>query len=95
METTIVNIKSGASYDQYIGRVGRGQDGYFGNPFHLGPGEKRGATIERYKLYFHSRLDADPQFKQRVLDLKGKTLGCFCKPHACHGDIIAEYLNNQ
>ena len=28
-----------------------------------------------------------------VVKLKGKTLGCFCKPYPCHGDIIAEYLN--
>jgi hypothetical protein len=23
------------------------------------------------------------------LELKGKTLGCFCKPLACHGDVLA------
>lgn len=23
----------------------------------------------------------------------GKVLGCFCKPKACHGDILAEVLN--
>jgi hypothetical protein len=26
--------------------------------------------------------------------LRGKTLGCFCKPHPCHGDIIAAYLDS-
>ncbi len=31
--------------------------------------------------------------KEDVLALKGKTLGCHCKPAACHGDVIAEYLN--
>ena len=25
--------------------------------------------------------------------LQGKTLGCFCKPDPCHGDIIKEYLD--
>jgi hypothetical protein len=24
------------------------------------------------------------------VELKGKTLGCWCKPEACHGDILAE-----
>lgn len=27
-------------------------------------------------------------------ELKGKILGCFCKPKACHCDIIKEYLDN-
>jgi hypothetical protein len=32
-KTTVVNIWTGAAYDQYIGRAGHGHDGYFGNPF--------------------------------------------------------------
>ena len=93
MSTTVVNLFKN-KYDVYIGRAGKGQDGYFGNPFPLKPGEPRGATIERYKEYFDNRIANDPAFKARVLELKGKTLGCFCKPNSCHGDIIAEYLNN-
>lgn len=31
--------------------------------------------------------------KSDAQQLIGKRLGCFCKPHACHGDIIANYLN--
>ena len=23
-------------------------------------------------------------------ELKGKTLGCWCKPRWCHGDVLAE-----
>lgn len=25
--------------------------------------------------------------------MKGKTIGCFCRPHPCHGDVIAEWLD--
>ncbi len=32
--TRVVNIRKKA-YDVYIGRAGKGQDGYFGNPFRL------------------------------------------------------------
>lgn len=92
--TTVVNLKTGVPYDIYIGRAGHGQDGYFGNPFKLRPDEPRGTTLQRYREYFQSRLGTDAEFARRILELKGKTLGCFCKPHACHGDIIAEYLNN-
>jgi len=92
MKTTVVNIRYD-DYDVYIGRAGKGQSGYFGNPFPL-MGASRGATIEKYKEYFYKRINTDPEFKERVLSLKGKRLGCFCKPYQCHGDIIAEYLES-
>lgn len=95
MATTVVNIKSGATYDQYIGRAGHGHDGYFGNPFKLQPGESRGATLSNYKKWFDHRIANDPKFKERILSLKGKILGCFCHPNLCHGDIIAQYLDTQ
>lgn len=91
-KTTVVNIRN-SSYDVYIGRAGRGQDGYFGNPFPLEKGAPKGSTLEKYKEYFYNRINEDPEFKARIHALKGKTLGCFCKPHPCHGDTIAEYLN--
>jgi len=91
--TSVVNIYK-AFYDQYIGRAGKGQDGYFGNPFRLQPGESRGSTIEKYRRYFYDRLQNDPVFKKKVHELRGKVLGCFCKPYSCHGDVIAEYLNS-
>lgn len=92
MPTTVVNLKE-SSYDVYIGRAGKGQDGYFGNPFRLIIERHRLAVLEQYKAYFYERINTDPEFKRRILELKGKRLGCFCKPKACHGDVIAEYLN--
>lgn len=92
--TTVVNLKV-SSYDVYIGRAGRGQDGYFGNPIKLKIGDSKGSTLAKYKEYFDNRVQHDTEFRNKILSLKGKVLGCFCKPHACHGDIIAEYLNNQ
>ena len=44
MKTRVVNIKE-EKYDVYIGRAGRGQDGYFGNPFVLKAGETRGSSL--------------------------------------------------
>lgn len=90
-ETRVVNIYK-EPYDIYIGRTGKGKDGYFGNPFPLKQGEARGSTLVKYKEYFDTRIANDPEFKERILSLKGKTLGCFCKPNPCHGDIIKEYL---
>jgi len=28
-----------------------------------------------------------------VYKLAGKRLGCFCKPSAFHGDVLADFLN--
>lgn len=29
---------------------------------------------------------------EELLLLKGKTLGCWCKPEACHGDVLVELV---
>lgn len=92
--TKVVNIRQ-ENYEVYIGRSGRGMDGYFGNPFKLLPGMVRGETLDRFREYFYKRLQTDPEFKKRIDSLQGKTLGCFCKPYPCHGDIIKEYLDSQ
>lgn len=101
MKTRVVNIHHKEPYDVYIGRSGKGQDGYFGNPYRAihDKDEDRQAVREKvvreFDEYFYRRLDSDPEFKRRVHELKGKVLGCFCKPKLCHGDIIVEYIENE
>lgn len=92
-QTTVVNIHHKTPYDVYIGRAGKGQDGYFGNPIPL-IGLTRQECLTEYRKYFYKRINSDSEFKQRILTLKGKVLGCFCYPKECHGDVIAEYLNS-
>ena len=91
MKTTVVNLKRDP-YDVYIGREGRGFEGPFGNPY-LVAKDSRDRAIEKFSIYFYTRMEFDPIFREKVLALKGKRLGCFCKPQACHGDVIAEYLD--
>lgn len=88
--TTVVNLRK-EPFDVYIGRAGHGHDGTFGNPFSQWD---RATNIAKFREYFLERIQQDRDFKSKVLSLKGKRLGCFCKPKDCHGDIIAEYLNN-
>ena len=90
----MVNIRK-ESCDVYIGRAGQGKDGYFGNPFRLEATMTRGGTLDRYRKYFYYRLSTDEKFRRRIGELQGKTLGCFCKPNPCHGDIIKEYLERM
>jgi len=66
--TRVVDMRI-SGYNVYIGRAGKGQDGYFGNPFRLRASESRGATIERYREYFYNRLKTDPEFKRRIHEL--------------------------
>jgi hypothetical protein len=90
--TRVVNLRR-EKYDVYIGRAGHGQDGYFGNPFPVGA--YGGFAFPRYRAYFLNRMKGDPEFRSRVEQLRGKVLGCFCKPCPCHGDVIVEYLENH
>ena len=86
--TKVVN-KYREAYDVYIGRPSQ-----FGNPFSVKEYGREGC-IEKYKEYFYKRIKEDVKFKEEVLKLKDKVLGCFCKPLACHGDVIKEYLDNN
>lgn len=98
--TSVINLYK-EEYDVYIGRHGKGRDGYFGNPIrtneecvvcndiHITSGD----TLKCFEIYFNDRIIHDDVFKQRILELKGKKLGCFCKPKQCHGDVIVRYLN--
>jgi hypothetical protein len=94
MQTVVVNIYK-EQFDVYIGRAGRGEDGYFGNPFRMGNGISREDAVQRFQRYFIDRIEKDSEFKRRILALKAKRLGCFCKPKACHGDVIADWLNKM
>jgi hypothetical protein len=94
MQTVVVNIHK-EPFDVYIGRRGRGQDGYFGNPFRIGHGISREDAVNGFQKHFAERIEKDTGFKRRILALKGKRLGCFCKPKACHGDVIADWLNKM
>lgn len=86
-KTTVVNLHR-EPYDAYIGRPGRGQEGYFGNPFVDQP-------LEVYEKHFLERVATDGAFRARVLELRGLRLGCFCKPGRCHGDVIAAWLDGD
>lgn len=86
MKTRVVNLKKDP-YDVYIGRGSP-----FGNPYRIGPDGNRADVIEKYRTYFEKKIKTNAVFKRQVEGLRGKILGCFCKPLACHGDIIVEYL---
>lgn len=73
-------------YDVMIDRTTQ-----FGNQFPLSK-YSRPESILQYHAWFYRQLEFSPEFKEAVLALKGLTLGCWCAPLACHGDVIVEYL---
>jgi len=89
VETVVVNIRT-SEYDVAIDRSSP-----FGNPYHLGKDGDRQVVLQKYREYFYARVEKDPEFKRRVLTLRGKRLGCWCAPNLCHGGIIAEYIETQ
>ena len=49
----------------------------------------RDKCIDMFKNY----IEKDQNLMDSLKELDGKTLGCWCKPEACHGDILIELLN--
>jgi len=80
MPTTVVHCKR-EPYDVYIGRPSK-----WGNPFAIGKDGNREEVIEKYRQYIMNR----PDLLAALPELKGKRIGCWCKPLACHGDVLAE-----
>ena len=42
------------------------------------------------KQKFFDQIKSGEITKEQLVSLKDKRLGCFCKPLACHGDVIKE-----
>ena len=78
--TRVVHCKQ-ARYDVYIGRPSK-----WGNPFFIPEYGSRAFVIQRYRDWIQTR----PELLAALGEIRGKVLGCWCKPEACHGDVLAE-----
>ena len=59
------------------------------NPFKIGRDGTREDVLEKFEAFTRRRLEVSPQL---LRELEGKTLGCWCKPDACHGDILVKIM---
>ena len=79
-------------YDVYIGRPGP-----WGNPFSDKPrsvAEVKVGSREEAIACFEEWMRQDPEMIERTKkELRGKVLGCWCAPKACHGDVLARIAN--
>lgn len=93
MKTKVVHHNK-ESYDVYIGRPSK-----WGNPY----SHKSDGTLAKYVV--STRKEAIEGYRNYILfgegkhlmddlhELKGKILGCWCKPKSCHGDILVELVD--
>lgn len=81
MTSSVPVVHLSRPHDVYIGRPGK-----WGNPYKIGVDGSRAQVIEKYRAYLrtHPELVAAAR-----AELVGKILGCYCKPQACHGDVLA------
>ena len=78
-------------FDVYVGRGSK-----WGNPYSHKEGtlaeevvESRSEAVKKYEEYLLTNKD----LMSSLHELKGKVLGCWCKPKSCHGDILLKYAN--
>ena len=83
MTGAVVHIKR-APFHVYIGRPGP-----WGNPFVIGRDGDRDEVIRKYESW----LLEQPDLMARLPELRGKVLGCWCAPQACHGDVLLRLAN--
>lgn len=77
MKTAPKGWKTDPNY-VYIGRPSK-----WGNPYTVS-GYGREGCIKKFTEGMSAEL------KQSVGELKDKILVCYCKPFACHGDVLAK-----
>lgn len=109
LPTRVVNLRR-EPWDVYIGRPGQGLDGPFGNPIRRGVPclmcadgtihVHGGDTLGCYEAWLRARLGRDAAFRAAVEGLRGRRLGCFCRPDSgfggrllCHGQVIVGWLH--
>ena len=93
----VINLtdKPRSAFDVYIGRRQWCAKEVFeaspwANPFSVTKWGREGA-IKRYEEKLLSR----PELLARLPELKGKILACWCKPKACHGDVLLRLIEER
>lgn len=105
--TTVVNVRKD-TFDVYIGRKWRAEEdqcvgpncveslpeSVYANPFPLWKYSQRDRVVELYEELWRQRLGGKSRalWLGRLRDLKGKRLGCWCAPLACHGHVLVKLI---
>ena len=94
---TVVHLK------RSNGQIVQGCDIYIGRACYMGwelPQSKwhNPFTVKEYGtnaiILYEQYIRSSPLMKD-IEELRGKTLGCWCKPNPCHGDVLVKILNER
>lgn len=80
-------------YDVYIGRPSK-----WGNPFSHKEGtlaQFKVATVQDAVEEYRKWIVKQPDLMNDLDELRGMTLGCWCKPGPCHGDVLMELAERR
>jgi hypothetical protein len=95
-EAVVANMHEGEdtallAWAEETGRLVRiDRQSAFGNPFVMPDDGDRGEVVAKFEKFYWPHKTA---LLERVPDLTGKVLACWCYPQPCHGDCIAETIN--
>lgn len=73
------------------------QESLWMNPFKCKTDQERANSLIQYEQYIRGKIAADPYrflpiLRNIVSQGRPLTLGCWCAPKACHGDVIIKLL---
>lgn len=102
MSVTVLNRKT-ARPEELAGSVHIGSGTVLGNPFKVQPygPYSRGEAAEAYRAWLEQLPGTSPQWLEiaRLVNIYRRTrklaLDCFCKPEPCHGDVLADIIENR
>ena len=88
----VINVKHDSEYDVYIGHQHpwppyKLRRSIWANPFNKDFRQgniTREESIELYREYVLSKQE----LRDKLPELRGKVLACWCAPEPCHGDVL-------
>lgn len=98
--TTVVNVRKNGPHKHlvpwldseglltYVGHGGARHSwpgSEFASPFVKEAKSDREAMVRHYEQW----LDEQPELLDKLGELKGRALGCWCAPQPCHADVLA------
>ncbi len=67
------------------------EDSIWANPFKITENQSRNDVISLYEIYIRKKIENE-NLQTYLLSLKGKSLGCWCFPEVCHGNILVKLI---
>jgi hypothetical protein len=90
-----------SSKNVYIGRKGivfvdgerfPKQESLWANPYKISKTTSREDVLRNYEKYIREKIKKEHLIPE-LAKLKNKNLGCWCKPEACHGDVLLKLID--